>query len=109
MRMPRGLQAPGQKLWKSTFEQYELSDTEAAVLEEACRARDWIAQLDAVVARDGVMASSSQGIRVHPALTEVRQQRLLLARLLATLSIPPLEDDDLPPARKARGVYRRGA
>lgn len=109
MRKPAGLKAPGAKLWESTLEQYELSDAELAILEEACRCRDRIKQLDRVLDEQGVMAESSQGIRVHPALTEVRQQRLLLARLMATLSIPPLDDDALPAARKSRGVYRRGA
>lgn len=105
---PRNLANPGKKLWDSTLEQYEFSDAELALLEEACRLRDHIALLDDVVKAEGVMSTSSQGVRVHPALVEARQSRLALARLLATLSIPPLEDD-LPKSGRARGVYRRGA
>lgn len=108
IKTPRNLGTPGRKLWDSTLEQYEFSDTELALLEEACRLRDHISLLDDVVKADGVMSTSSQGVRVHPALVEARQSRLALARLLATLSIPPLEDD-LPNASRARGVYRRGA
>lgn len=108
MYKPRNLGNPGTKLWESTLRDYELSDPELTLLEEACRLRDHIALLDAVVKADGVMATSSQGVRAHPALVEGRQQRLALARLMATLSIPPLEDD-LPKAGRARGVYKRGA
>lgn len=77
------------------------------MLEEACRVRDRIVELDAAVKDDGLMLPSSQGSRVHPAVGEARQQRLALARLLATLQIPGL-DNDLPTARPVRGVYGAG-
>lgn len=111
MNMPRGLGTAGQKLWKATTEEFELADHELAQLEEACRTRDRIRDLDKAVAKDGLMIGSSQGSRLHPAVAESRQQRLALARMLATLAIPGL-DDDLPAARGVRGVYtgnrRRG-
>jgi hypothetical protein len=81
------------------------ADHELALLEEACRTRDRIVQLDEAVTEEGLMLPSSQGSRVHPGVAEGRQQRLTLARLLATLQIPGLEDD-LPTSRGVRGVYR---
>lgn len=102
---PWGLNAAGRKLWDSGTADFDWAGHELAILEEACRTRDRIVQMDSAVASDGVMISSSQGDRVHPAIAEARQQRLALARLLATLGIPALEEDVLPPARKARGVY----
>lgn len=111
MNMPRGLNAAGKALWKATIEEFDLADHELAQLEEACRTRDRIRDLDAAVEADGIMIGSSQGSRIHPCIAEARQQRLALARMLATLQIPGL-DDDLPAARGARGVYsgkgRRG-
>lgn len=109
MATPRGLNAAGRKLWEVTTAEFDLADHELALLEEACRIRDRIVQLDAAVGTDGLMIDSSQGARLHPAVAESRQQRLALARLLATLQIPGLEDD-LPAARGVRGVYggRRG-
>jgi hypothetical protein len=109
LRVPTGLKAAGRNLWKSSTEEFELAQHELALLEEACRVRDRIRDLDKAVNDDGVMLSSSQGARVHPAISESRQQRLALARLLVTLGIPGL-DDDLPPAGRARGAYgaRRG-
>ncbi len=88
---PRGLNASGRHLWDACVTDFEWSQHELAILEEACRTRDRIVQLDAAVASDGVMIPSSQGDRVHPAIAEARGQRLALARLLATLAIPPLE------------------
>lgn len=109
MAVPRGLNAAGRKLWDVSTTEFEWAEHELALLEEACRVRDRIAELDAAVKSDGLMITSSQGTRVHPAVSEARQQRLTLARLLATLQIPSL-DDDLPAARGVRGVYggRRG-
>jgi hypothetical protein len=34
------------------------------------------------------MSESSQGVRVHPALVELRQQRIAFARLLTAVRIP---------------------
>lgn len=106
MTKPRGLQAAGAKLWEVSIAECEWAEHERALLEEACRVRDRIVELDGAVKDDGLMISSSQGPRLHPAIAEARAQRLTLARLLASLQIPGL-DDDLPAARPARGVYGR--
>lgn len=103
MAVPRGLKLAGKKLWDVSTAECEFADHELAILEEACRVRDRIVELDAAVVTDGLMLPSSQGSRVHPAVGEARQQRLALARLLATLQIPGL-DDDAPPVRGVRGV-----
>lgn len=105
IRTPRGLNAAGRRLWDVGTTEFEWAQHELAMLEEACRTRDRIVELDAAVTRDGLMLNSSQGMRVHPAVAEARSQRLALARLLATLGIPSLDSDDLPPARRVRGVY----
>jgi hypothetical protein len=54
------------------------------------------------------MSSSSQGGRVHPALVELRQQRVTFTRLLTALRIPTGEvtDDSRTQHRGGlRGVY----
>ncbi|NCT90149.1 hypothetical protein GXB85_04170 [Cellulomonas sp. APG4] len=103
-KRPSGLRAPGRALWDAITADFDMAAAEAAQLEEACRTRDRIKQLDAAVAKDGLMIPSSQGARLHPGVAEARAQRLALARILATLGVPGL-DEDLPPARPARGVY----
>lgn len=106
MNKPRGLKAAGARLYETSTTEYEWAEHELALLEEACRVRDRIVELDAAVKDDGLMITSSQGARLHPAVGEARQQRLTLARLLASLQIPGM-DDDLPAARGVRGVYAR--
>ncbi|MFJ3958891.1 hypothetical protein [Arthrobacter sp. NPDC090010] len=105
MRMPTGLSGPGKALWKAVTADFELADHEAAQLAEACHVRDTIEALRAEVKASGTMIPSSQGMRLHPAIAEIRAQQLALARLLATLAVPGLEEDDLPKSRGVRGVY----
>ena len=109
VRTPKGLASAGQKLWKSIESEFDLAEHELAQLEEACRVRDTIATLRAQVEQDGTMLPSTQGSRLHPAIAEIRQQQLALARLLVTLQVPSLEEDALPPSRGVRGVYPRKA
>ena len=104
-KAPLGLSVAGRKLWNSVLKEFDLAEHEAAQLEEACRVRDTIATLREQLDADGVMISSSQGSRLHPAVSEIRQQQLALARLLATLNVPALEEDSLPASTGARGVY----
>lgn len=109
---PRGLRAPGKKLWTWYNTQFLLTEGEYALLREVCRTADAIDQLQAVLDADGVLSESSQGVRVHPALAELRQQRITFARLLAVLRLNEPDDGvgDLPSGRAPRGVYGiRGA
>lgn len=104
---PAGLRTTGRRLWTSVQSDFELSEPETAVLREACRTADSIDSLQAVIDADGPMAESSQGIRVHPALVELRQQRIALARLFTAMSIPVGED--APIGRDAGGrTQKRG-
>lgn len=102
---PAKLGTAGRKLWQSVTAEFELAEHELVQLEEACRIRDTIVELRRQVAEDGTMLASSQGMRLHPAIAETRQQQLALARLLATLGVPPLAEDGLPASRGVRGVY----
>ena len=103
--VPAGLDTAGRALWEAGTAEFEWAKHELVIFEEACRMRDRIVELDILVETDGLMLSSSQGSRLHPAVAEARQQRLGLARLLATLGMPPMDEDDLPAARGVRGVY----
>lgn len=102
---PAGLSLPGKRLWKAVTAEFELAEHELAQLAEACHVRDTIHTLRTQVAEDGTMIGSSQGMRLHPGIAETRQQQLALARLLATLAVPGLAEDQLPSSRGVRGVY----
>ena len=104
-RTPAGLASAGKRLWASVLDDFELAEHEQAQLAEACFVRDRIDQLRRQVDVDGLMIASSQGARLHPGVGEIRAQQLALARLLATLAVPSLAEDALPPSRGVRGVY----
>lgn len=102
---PSDLGIAGTELWGSVTGTFDLDDREAIELEEACRVRDTIAALRSQLKADGTMLASSQGARLHPAISEIRSQQLTLARLMVTLQIPSLEEDALPASTGVRGVY----
>ncbi|UYP19777.1 hypothetical protein OED52_04255 [Rhodococcus sp. Z13] len=87
--------------WSAIVAEYELTEHELQILREAVRTVDLLDTLHKVAGEEGPLADSSQGRRVHPAIVELRQQRITLARLLATLNIPT-EDTTV---RAPRGVY----
>lgn len=91
-KTPTGLKAGGRKLWKSVTDDYELGEHELSILLEASRTVDALDELQRIVRDEGVTNVSPQGVRAHPALVEARQQRVTLAKLVASLRIP-LEDD----------------
>ena len=105
--LPKGLKGSGRALWNSTVAEFELDEHELVMLREACRTADSIDGLQAAVDRDGVLNTSPQGVRAHPALVELRAQRICFARLVAQLGIPTGEQ--VPAAggqrRSTRGVY----
>lgn len=110
---PRATKAAGRRLWNELLRDYVLDEHELALLREAVRTVDQLEALTAIVEAEGVMVSTASGERkVHPALTEARQLRLTLARLLASLRLPAGEAGDEKagtrrPQRRggARGTY----
>lgn len=90
----------GRALWLEVSRTYVI-DTESDRLQllQCCRVADLCDTLHEVVQRDGPLADSSQGVRTHPAVVELRHQRVLLARLLAALGVSS------EAVQNARGVY----
>lgn len=91
-RVPAGLKAGGRKLFRSVTEDFELGEHELSILLEASRTVDALDELEKIVRDEGVTNVSPQGVRAHPALVEARQQRVTLAKLVASLRIP-LDDE----------------
>jgi hypothetical protein len=91
-RPPVGLGAAGKALWKSILadvgEGWRLDARERDFLARACRCADELGALEAVVDRDGATVAGSRGQLVtHPALSEARQVRLVLLRLLSSIEL----------------------
>lgn len=96
---PAGLGESGRALWLEVARSYEMDhEQDRLQLVQVCRTADLCDRLHEVVVTEGPLAESSQGIRTHPAVVELRQQRIVLARLLAALGVPS-------EASPARGVY----
>lgn len=87
-RMPSNLGAEGRRLWSSVLDVFDLSAAELVLLAAAARQADDVATLEAGL-RDGFVVKGSKGQpRLSGAVTEVRQGRLALARLIAELRLP---------------------
>ena len=117
---PAGLASAGRRLWRSVLSDFELAEHERVLLREACRVADMCAGLADVVAAEGVMATTRLGEqKVHPAVVELRQQRIVLARLVVALRVPIGDQEEVAarstsadvgaaarlPRRGLRGVY----
>lgn len=109
LRRPTGLRASGRALWDAVTSDFDLDEHEVALLREAARTADLLADLDAAVRRDGPLVESPQGQKAHPAAVEARQQRIAFARLVAALRLPQGEEGDRQAgARPQRRVGVRG-
>jgi hypothetical protein len=86
---PPGLRTGGRRLWADVVAGWDLRPDELIVLERACRVRDRLDRLDAALAKapDVVDVGSRGQARVHPAVSELRQQELVLAGLLDRLRL----------------------
>jgi hypothetical protein len=99
---PGDLADAGRRLWADVTGRFELDEAEAALLLEAARTCDVLAELADEVRRTGPVLDG----KVSPAVVESRQQRLVLSRLVAALRLP--QDDDEPASRPQRRGAPRG-
>lgn len=110
-RKPAGLGAAGARFWRQVASEYDLRPDEVILLETACRTIDTIAQLDGAMTDEPLTVRGSAGqLREHPLLSEARQQRLALSRLLRQLALPEPEEvaqlRDAIRSRRARTAAR---
>ena len=107
---PDGLLNGGRSLWSSITKAHDLDACQKVLLLEACRAKDRLDRLDALVHAGG---SWSDGLGftlsiAHPAdLANATAQTL--KRLIAALRLPDPKTGRRPQRRGgARGAYRAG-
>lgn len=103
--VPRGR---GRRFWIATMKLFELSGPELEILAEAARTLDELDALRDSVTAEGVTTLGSRDqVVVNPALSEMRQTRAELRRLLEMLSLPDPEQDSgkaVTGARSARAA-----
>lgn len=107
----KGLKASGRRLWTSALEDYDFEVHEELLLLQACRCVDRLDLLATEAENNPVTVVNVKGDQVpHPALTESRQQSIVLSRLLASLRMPSGEEGGqlIRPQRRgaARGPYK---
>jgi len=114
-RTPSGLAPSGRSLWKRLTAEYELDVNEVPLVTEACRLADRITELERQIRTDGLMVTGSKRQPVlHPAVAEVRQSRLAMARLLGQVAFPSVDDkpvtaSSMHASKAAAARWRRGA
>jgi hypothetical protein len=80
-RSPVGAGEAGRRLWRAVLGEFELAEHELALLREAVHVADVCEALHRVVEVEGELTITRLGeTRAHPALVELRQHRILLAR-----------------------------
>ena len=94
---PTGLGNSGRALWRqiarSLPDGWELDEREEAILRLAGQQVDDLSRLEKAISKDGAMALGSAGQPVvNPAITEARQARLAIGRLLGTLHLPDADE-----------------
>ena len=82
---------PGKRLWRKVIDSFDLDAPELLLLAEACRTADLCSRLQAELDETGPILDSG---RLNPAAAELRQQRLVLARLISSLQLPKGLADD---------------
>jgi hypothetical protein len=88
-----GVGPAGRALWKTVLDdlpaELDFDPRELAILAAACRQADAVVELEQAIERDGVMIVGAAGqARMNACVTEARQGRLALARLLGDLDLP---------------------
>jgi hypothetical protein len=98
-----GLGPRGARFKAQTEAVFDLTEGENLLLLEVARSLDEIEALNDAVLRDGITVPGHAGqTRVHPAVGEARQHRLLIAKLLHVLDLPGEESTVTPAQLRGR-------
>src|SRR5258706_11533247 len=101
-RAPKGLKAPGRRLWKAIQAEYSIDDPGgSAHLEAACRAEDDIQRMRKTVTTDGDVLLDRFGQKTpHPLLAAIRGLEAVRRQALSALNlnVEPLHDRPGRPA-----------
>ncbi|MGE3842414.1 MAG: P27 family phage terminase small subunit [Vicinamibacterales bacterium] len=104
---PDMLDGAGLALWRKLQDECEFDAHEEVIAIELCRTVMQCEQMQRQLIDEGMVVEGQRGAKVNPIAAELRQYRILVARLTATLGIPPSEGDDrtTKPRGAVRGVY----
>lgn len=103
--VPEMLDGAGLALWRKLNDELEFEAHDEVIAVELCRTVSLCEQMQRRLLDEGLVVEGQRGAKVNPIAAELRQQRILVARLKASLGIPPA-DDDQPAKPKPRGAAR---
>lgn len=102
---PDLLDGAGLALWRKLIDECEFDSHEEVIAVELCRTVTLCESLHRRLLDEGLVVEGQRGAKVNPIAAELRQQRLAVARLTASLGIPAADDEPSKPRGAVRGVY----
>jgi len=113
-KTPAGLGPGGRSLWKQITDKHDLDVVQEVQLEEACRAKDRLDKLDAILRGDTDtwvtlvhdLRTEDYELKIDGALTSANATANLMKQLLAALRLPDLATGKKPQFRGPRGAQR---
>lgn len=123
MPAPDSLSEGGRRLWESICEVHDLDAVQLVQLEEACRTKDRLDELDSIIHGKGVlelmqfrrMDQGASGSEDEPLVIQVKFDNVittanttanLMKQLLAALRLPDVATGKKPQYRGARGAQK---
>jgi hypothetical protein len=98
---PELLDGAGLLLWRRLHDELEFDAHDEVLAVELCRTVSLCESLHRRLLDEGLVIEGQRGAKVNPLAAELRQQRIVVARLTASLGSPAEEDE--------QGSKRRGA
>lgn len=107
---PKSLGTAGKRLWRSTLadldEGWELTARELRYLELACGQADHVAELERLIDKEGMVTTGSTGQPVlNAAVSECRNGRLAIHRLLGAIELPVEDATKAESVKSTRGRH----
>ena len=111
-KSPAGLGPGGRALWKKIADEHELDVAQEVQLEEACRAKDRLDKLDAILRGDvdtwATLVMDDGGeveVKINAVLSQANATANLMKQLLAALRLPDVTTGKKPQYRGPRGAH----
>lgn len=90
--VPPELQATGRELWLTTLNEWDLAESDLALLRVACQQADRIAECQEIIATDGILVTDPSGRqRAHPLLSIEKEAANTLMRAWRMLDLNDAE------------------
>ena len=102
-KAPKDLNQAGKELWSATLAEWDMSDSDMALLHVACQQQDRIVECQIIIERDGVLLTDPSGRqRAHPLLSIEKEACNTLMRAWRMLNLTDSEAPKIGRPQMAR-------